>query len=375
MKYQLIVITQHTENPQWRYLQNRFFVDIDATLMLSNDRQMLLPLLELFQSVLKNSMRIVGIAYIGISEQGQAGKPGMAVYSDAASRGQRPTTEEMRYRYVVQINHETLIGRHGKSWIRGAVDRNDINEGEKNRISMKDKTLFDGALAAFMSGANPVLFDSLITRPVEANGSPITGGRKISKLYTMGAVNSHAQTRVRFKIDGEGPTHYASIVEAVAFMVSAFHFIKARFVSDGLFTFADVFMRVTIALQTPKVIHAKIKPYFKDADQDPANQEEPPIIRFGATCADILDAFRVQADSIELELPEMQKIFKPYTDPFDREEYITLSNMEPYLDMLEGVIQSVAFAVDFDGYNLHAYPSQDPQQGTANAPEFVIMAL
>jgi hypothetical protein len=375
MLYELIVITKSNSHEAWGYTLNRYYLDTTDPISSMSCRERLRPLFEMFQRLLKVDMAIIGIVYRGLESEGNTPGSGIAVYPTHQSHGERFVSGETRYRYALQLNFTTRRGRHGKTWIRGALDTGDLNETENNKIALKDRSNFDGALQPLQQTPNHALALDLVPRPVYTSPTRPSQPQKYRGIYVRGVANAHATTRVRFGVESKGTTILPQIIQGVELMARTLNFVNERFISDGAFTFADVFTRGVGALGTPKVIVENLKDYFKDADEKEENGDAPPITRFGMTCEGIKSAFQKQADNIELELPELQKIYHPYTDPFTGQDYIKKEDMQPYLDMLESAITATAGAVSFDGYNPNAYEGQKPKKIAETAPEFVKMAL
>ncbi len=375
MIYELIVITKSNSHASWGYTLNRYYLDTTDPLSLMNCRERLRPLFEMFQRILKRDMNIIGIVYRGLESEGNTPGSGIAVYPTHQCNGERFVSGETHYRYALQLNFTTRVGRHGKSWIRGALDTEDVNETEHNGIALKDRSDFDVALQPLQPVPGSDLTLSLIPRPVYTAPTRPSQPQKYRGIYVRGVANAHATTRVRFGVESKGTTILPQIIQGVELMARTFNFVNERFISDGAFTFADVFTRGVGALGTPKVVAENFKDYFKDADEKEDNGDAPPITRFGMTCESIKAAFQKQADNIELELPELQKIYHPYTDPFTGQDYIKKEDMTPYQDMLESAITATAGAVSFDGYNPHAFEGQKEKKIAETAPEFVKMAL
>jgi hypothetical protein len=375
MKYEIIVITRNSNAAQWGILRNRYYIETTSPLTIDNCRDRLRPLNELYASILKVGMIVDCIAYRSLDSQTGSGGSGLAVYKTSDATGRQPLGGEMKYRYALQLNLETNIGRHHKNWIRGAVDSGDVNEGENNEIGLIERGKYDVFLSNFMSADTERVFADLIPRPIYTSPKGNTGNQTYSKMYCNGVANSNAPTRIRFGLKSDAPGLLEQMLVAAKAMQSTYDDVKGRFISDGNFTFADVYFRTLGALGAPKVIEGAIKDYFKDADGDENNGKEPPATRFGATCVSIYVAFLNQKDEIERELPELQKVYKPYTDPFTGQDYIKKEDMEPYLDLLKAAIEATAHSVTFDAYNSKAYPEQKQRDGVEQLPDFVKLAL
>lgn len=358
---QKLTIYHTNENkPDWKILRNDFYISDDFPTPPENGRGLTNGLCVIWREQMKDCCKVLGTSWCDVTATAPFGKDGSAFFSSCTglySQGKLPQTGEMLYRQVCRFPAFYPTGIPTQHWFRNFLDAGDLRETDDGSFTLRNAEFIARRFTNWVYSSNTPVLHNLVGVARSGQRPDLTRVREGAHFVYCAATDSHAQTRWRRRLQGKGVAAFEGAFYCLQALSAAFETAHDFLVYGIDFNPAVMWDALIAALAEVRRVYQEIKSYSEGEADETTGEQTEPILRFGPTWGDIVEAWQKADRAADKQVEELMNARKvPYE--YAGDSYMTNSDLSDYNSLANLVIATVAFTLNADWLNPLAYKNQ-----------------